>query len=199
MSSISRSSLPFSLSPLSPVATAYLCSPDANVYDIDFTRFCIRETESFQTLFEINKPPNLPAVADDQDTDASRFVRYQFPPEFLDLETVGATIEFTVGEKPIKKFRMIERHFYKDHHLKTFDFEFGFCIPRSKNSCEHIYEFPLISEQLSEYPFYTPALSILFSNNQMHISRVHATSLAFTITLYRASAAGYDERQREAE
>lgn len=121
------------------------------MYDIDFTRFCIRDTESSSTLFEINKPPNLPQITDDQDPNASRFVRYQFPPDFLDLKTVGATIEFTVGEKPIKKFRMIERHFYKDHHLKTFDFEFGFCIPRSKNSCEHIYEFPIISKQLSKY------------------------------------------------
>lgn len=34
----------------------YLCSPDANVYDIDFTRFCIRDLESGTVLFEIAKP-----------------------------------------------------------------------------------------------------------------------------------------------
>ena len=37
---------------------------------------------------------------------------------------------------------MIERHYFRDKLLKSFDFEFGFCIPNSKNTCEHIYEFP---------------------------------------------------------
>lgn len=34
----------------------YLCCPDANVYEIDFTRFCIRDLESGTVLFEIAKP-----------------------------------------------------------------------------------------------------------------------------------------------
>ena len=29
---------------------------------------------------------------------------------------------------------MIERHFFRGRHLKTFDFNFGFCIPDSKNT-----------------------------------------------------------------
>ena len=44
---------------------------------------------------------------------------------------------------------MIERHFFRDKLLKTFDFEFGYCIPNSKNTCEHIYEFPALSEKQS--------------------------------------------------
>lgn len=51
-------------------------------------------------------------------------------------------VEFTVGNKPVSSFRMIERHFFKDRLLKSFDFEFGYCIPNSLNTCEHIYEFP---------------------------------------------------------
>ncbi|CAG2059948.1 unnamed protein product, partial [Timema podura] len=35
----------------------YLCSPEANIYDIDFTRFKIRDLESGTILFEIAKPP----------------------------------------------------------------------------------------------------------------------------------------------
>ncbi|XP_021917082.1 protein unc-119 homolog B-like isoform X1 [Zootermopsis nevadensis] len=35
----------------------YLCSPEANVYDIDFTHFKIRDLESGTVLFEIAKPP----------------------------------------------------------------------------------------------------------------------------------------------
>jgi len=32
--------------------------------------------------------------------------------------------------------------------LKTFDFKFGFCIPYSRNTCEHIYEIPELSQEL---------------------------------------------------
>lgn len=35
----------------------YLCSPEANIYDIDFTRFQIRDLETGAVLFEITKPP----------------------------------------------------------------------------------------------------------------------------------------------
>ena len=51
---------------------------------------------------------------DPHDPNVGRFVRYQFTPEFLRLRTVGATVEFTVGPKPVSAFRMIERHFFKD-------------------------------------------------------------------------------------
>lgn len=56
-----------------------------------------------------------------------------------------------VGEKPVNNFRMIERHFFRDRLLKTFDFEFGFCIPHSKNTVEHIYDFPALSSEASKY------------------------------------------------
>lgn len=55
-----------------------------------------------------------------------------------------------MGNKPVNNFRMIERHFFKDHPLETYDFDFGFCIPNSKNTCEHIYEFPTLPDDLSE-------------------------------------------------
>lgn len=48
---------------------------------------------------------------------------------------------------------MIERHYFRDHLLKSFDFDFGFCIPNSRNTCEHIYEFPQLSESLGESSF----------------------------------------------
>lgn len=88
---------------------------DANVYDIDFTRFKIRDLESGTVLFEIAKPPSeqlpegsvdettsAPAANDEVisnatddtnviDTNAGRYVRYQFTPQFLKLKTIGAT------------------------------------------------------------------------------------------------------------
>lgn len=60
-------------------------------------------------------------------------------------------VEFTVGSKPVNKFRMIERHYFRNKLLKTFDFEFGFCIPHSKNTCEHIYKFPNLDSEMSMY------------------------------------------------
>lgn len=47
---------------------------------------------------------------------------------------------------------MIERHYFRERLLKNFDFDFGFCIPSSRNTCEHIYEFPQLSEDVSMYP-----------------------------------------------
>lgn len=39
----------------------YLCEPEANLFNIDFTRFTIRDMESGVTLFEISKPSPPPA------------------------------------------------------------------------------------------------------------------------------------------
>ncbi|PNI46918.1 UNC119 isoform 6, partial [Pan troglodytes] len=115
-------------------------------------RFKIRDMDSGTVLFEIKKPPvseRLPINRRDLDPNAGRFVRYQFTPAFLRLRQVGATVEFTVGDKPVNNFRMIERHYFRNQLLKSFDFHFGFCIPSSKNTCEHIYDFPPLSEELS--------------------------------------------------
>ncbi|CAG2162092.1 unnamed protein product [Oppiella nova] len=167
---------------LPAITKQYLCSPDANVYDIEFTRFKIRDMETGLVLFEIVKPPPPPPPDpsddghggdDDQEMDANcgRFVRYQFTSQFLKLKTVGATVEFRIGDKPINSFRMIERHFFGDKLLKTFDFNFGFCIPNSHNSCEHIYEFPSLSPELCEEmianPFETRSDSYYFVDNRL--------------------------------
>lgn len=174
---------------LTKITEDYLCTLDANIYEIDFTRFKIRDLESGEILFEICKPPSeqcseLSGSADDPssqaedadgteaiDPNAGRYVRYQFTPQFLKLKTVGATIEFTIGNKPVNHFRMIERHFFRDRHLKTFDFEFGYCIPHSKNTCEHIYEFPnlptdLVSEMIAN-PFETRSDSFYFVDDHL--------------------------------
>ena len=67
----------------------------ANVYNIDFTRFKIRDMETGAILFEIAKPDNIEEEfidnEDVEDPNAGRFVRYKFTPEFLKLKTVGAT------------------------------------------------------------------------------------------------------------
>jgi len=155
----------------------YLCPPQANIYGIDFTRFKIRDVDTGTTLFEIAKPPTAEdgdqteGESETPDLNAGRFVRYQFTPQFLKLRAVGATVEFKVGGKPVNKFRMIERHFFRDQHLKTFDFDFGFCIPNSVNSCEHIYEFPRLDQatidEMVENPFETRSDSFYFVDDKL--------------------------------
>ena len=80
---------PDSVLKLNKITENYLCSPQANIYGIDFTRFKIRDVDSNTTLFEIAKPPTLdeeggqPQENDDevQDVSSGRFVRYQFTPQ----------------------------------------------------------------------------------------------------------------------
>lgn len=82
---------------LSSGLLGYLCAPEANVFDIDFVRFKIRDMESGSVLFEITKPAPCDAreeeegIEEDMDHNSGRFVRYQFTPQFLRLRTVGAT------------------------------------------------------------------------------------------------------------
>ncbi|XP_029683369.1 protein unc-119 homolog B-like isoform X2 [Takifugu rubripes] len=142
------------------VATrGYLCKPEDNIYNIDFIRFKIRDLETSTVLFEIAKPPHTDDEEENREVDASagRFVRYQFTPAFLKLRTVGATVEFTVGNRPLNNFRMIERHYFRDHLLKSFDFDFGFCIPNSRNTFR----------QMVECPYETRSDSFYFVDNRL--------------------------------
>ncbi|XP_051931769.1 protein unc-119 homolog B-like isoform X1 [Hippocampus zosterae] len=151
----------------------YLCKPEDNIYNIDFVRFKIRDLETGTVLFEIAKPPHSEEDNENGASDAStgRFARYQFTGAFLRLMTVGATVEFTVGNRPLNNFRMIERHYFRDRLLKSFDFDFGFCIPNSRNTCEHIYEFPPLSEslvrQMVDSPYDTRSDSFYFVENRL--------------------------------
>jgi len=109
-----RAAEPSSVSPdevlhLTKITDDYLCSANANVFEIDFTRFKIRDLESGAVLFEIAKPPSEQypdglsveetmlaaaeelSLEDTADPNAGRYVRYQFTPAFLNLKTVGAT------------------------------------------------------------------------------------------------------------
>nr|CAG4648232.1 EOG090X0D9B [Moina brachiata]SVE93253.1 EOG090X0D9B [Moina brachiata] len=141
---------------LQKITENYLCSSDANIYDIDFTRFCIRDLGSGAVLFEIAKPP---ATGSDDEGDID------------DSDPNAGRVEFVVGDKPVNNFRMIERHFFRDRLLKTFDFDFGFCIPNSKNTCEHIYDFPSLSPELVDemikHPFETRSDSFYFVDNRL--------------------------------
>lgn len=81
------------------ITDGFLCS-NINEYQIEFTRFKIRDLESDTTLFDISKDPaNMlvsnetsdPDKQQETDQDSGRFVRYLFSASFLKLKHVGAT------------------------------------------------------------------------------------------------------------
>lgn len=151
----------------------YLCKPSDNLYGVEFIAFKLRDVDSGTTLFEVAKPDDAGDDEEeiDDDDDSARFVQYNFPPAFLQLKNVGATVTFTVGNKPVAGLKMVERHFFKDKLLKSFEFDFGFCIPGSKNTIEHIYEFPPLTDNESHdmiaNPYDTKSDSFYFVNDQL--------------------------------
>lgn len=162
-----------------PKATqGFLCAPEANVYEIEFVRFKLRDMDSGATLFEVFKPDKFvtgenqgPEFDEDPDQSSGRFVRYQFTPMFLKLKTIGAMVEFTIGNHEVKNFRMVERHYFRERLLKSFDFDFGFLIPGSKNTMEHIYEFQELSKAdiklMVENPYETRSDSFYFVDGKL--------------------------------
>lgn len=64
---------------------------------------------------------------------------------------------------------MIERHYFGEKLLKSFDFNFGFAIPNSHNSFEHIYQVPELREseinEMIKHPYMTRSDSFYFVDN----------------------------------
>mmetsp|Transcript_6212 Transcript_6212/g.12994 ORF Transcript_6212/g.12994 Transcript_6212/m.12994 type:complete len:184 (-) Transcript_6212:38-589(-) len=150
----------------------FMCPLSANTYKIDFSAFKIRSMDegAEQVLFEIRKDPADFADGEEEDDDpAARTIKYHFGPDFLKFHTIGTTLEFTVGPEPVHNFRMIERHYFKDRIMKSYDFTLPFCIPSSVNTWEVIYTLPeLTAEMEAELiasPWETKSDSFYFVNN----------------------------------
>lgn len=93
----SNSITPEEVLKLTKITDGFLCG-NSNEYQIEFTRFKIRDLETDTVLFDISKnltDSNLPeGEATDEkqdDADSGRFVRYLFSPSFLKLKHIGAT------------------------------------------------------------------------------------------------------------
>ncbi|XP_058265103.1 protein unc-119 homolog B isoform X2 [Hemibagrus wyckioides] len=161
--------------PGDPVTPQYVLTlagytQEDNVYNIRFSRFKIRDLERGSVILDLKR--HCPTeISDVMETEAGRFIQYHFTPSFLNLREIGATLEFTVGSKAVNRFRLIERHYFRELLLKTFDFEIGFCIPYSRNTCEHIYSLPDLDthtvEEMITHPFQTRSDSFYFANNKL--------------------------------
>eukprot|EP00959_Pyramimonas_sp_CCMP1952_P468465 9493301-Pyramimonas_sp.AAC.1 len=66
---------------------------------------------------------------------------------------------------------MIERHYFRDTLIRSYDFTFGFCIPNSVNSWEAIYPVPELSEdrvqQMIANEYETTSDSFYFVDNKL--------------------------------
>lgn len=149
----------------------FLCPLTANKHGIDFLEFRIRDIETNRTIFHVRKDADSPTPSPEELDDSSRFIQYDFGAPFLMLRSVGTTLQFRVGPKELKSFRMIERHYFRNKLIKSFDFTFGFCIPSSTNEWEVIYDIPKLSaaerEEMIKSPFQTKSDSFYFVGDDL--------------------------------
>ena len=141
---------------------------------MEFLNFVISDYNSKKTIFEVGRDsPNPPDVSIDFSSlgpDMYRKIKYTFSEDVLRLPAIQTTLVFSVGAKEMQGFRMIERHYFRDQLVKSFDFKFGFCIPSSVNTWEAVYDMPPLSETLIQdmldNPFETKSDSFYFVDNK---------------------------------
>ena len=152
----------------------FLCKLGDNTYGLEFLKFTIRDVGTNTVVFDVERERSTGPVPIDLPPDLerqARTIRYKFPRAFLHFESVGAKLIFAVGPTPVPNFRMIERHYFRDKLIKSFDFTFGFCMPNSTNSWESIYSMPKLSpadeQEIVDHPYETRSDSFYFVNNQL--------------------------------
>ncbi|ETV77713.1 hypothetical protein H257_08577 [Aphanomyces astaci] len=155
---------------------SFLCPLSANVYSIDFLKFQIIDYESKRKIFQVGRdcPPRAAAKVDYSqplDEESYRKIRYEFSEDVLRLPTIMTSLEFSVGGKEVHGFRMIERHYFREELVKSYDFAFGFCIPRSTNTWDAVYSVPALDEDLIQdmvaNPYATVSDSFYFVGDEL--------------------------------
>jgi len=155
---------------------SFLCPLNANVFNIDFLSFEIKDYETKRVIFEVNKDAAasaLPADFDFSMLDESvyRKIKYDFSVDVLRLPNIQTVLEFSNGEREVERFRMIERHYFRDRLVKSFDFKFGFVPPNTRNSWDVIYDVPLLDDDLVsemlEAPYETRSDSFYFVDGKL--------------------------------
>lgn len=115
---------------------------------------------------------NLPLAANLSE-EKLRTINYDFSVDVLKTNTVSTKLVFSVGKKEVNKFRLIERHYFNNMLVKNYDFQFGYCIPKSVNTWEAIYAIPLLENELVEkmvkQPYQTKSDSFYFVDGELII------------------------------
>ena len=128
----------------------FLCKLSDNWPQLKFGGFRIRDLISGYTLVEVNDDEidngEDGSTLTDEDDPATRVIKYHLGPDFLRLRTVGLTLLFSNGPKPIQNMEMVERHYFRGKVIRSYDFKFGFVIPGSTNSWEFMYDLPELTD-----------------------------------------------------
>lgn len=158
----------------------FLCPLSANQkYKLQFLTFRIRDMDKKKVLFEMRREADKDEelVFDDdlfQEEELAEFrtIRYNFSPEFLELQNVGTLLEFKVADdQNVANFMIIERHYFKDQLIENYEFSFPFCMKGSVNTWEKIYKFPEIEENLKQmmidHPWQTQSDTFYFVGDEL--------------------------------
>ena len=125
------------------------------------------------TLVEVHDDEIDNESVTDSDDPTTRVIKYHLGPDFLRLKTVGLTLTFSNGDKPINNMQMIERHYFRGKVIRSYDFKFGFVIPSSTNSWEFIYDLPELSDtekqQIVNAPWEVKSDSFFFADGKLII------------------------------
>jgi len=134
---------------LTDITEDFLCDLNANLYNVKFLKFRVRDMETDNLLFEVSDE-NQEQEENDANGESynNRSIKYHLGPEFLELRNIGTELVFSTGNLPVKNLVMVERHYFKGELIKSFEFKFDFCIPNSTNTWETIYEIPELDEKL---------------------------------------------------
>ena len=73
-----------------------------------------------------------------------RHKAYNFPKDFFKFKYLSTYLKFKVGDSPVQDMTIVENHFYKDIKIASFEFNFPFCAPNSRNTWEYTYDLPEI-------------------------------------------------------
>jgi len=153
----------------------FLCPISANTWGLEFLQFTISDYETKNVIFEVGRdlpPPSdisidLSAVGEE----LGRKIKYNFSEDVLRLPYIQTSLVFSVGQEEVRDFRMIERHYFRDQLVKSFDFKFGFCIPGSTNTWDTVYSLPAMNPELIadmiDHPYETKSDSFYFVNNRL--------------------------------
>lgn len=166
----------------------FLCPSSANKkYGLEFLLFEIRDYSSKKVIFSVDTSDGASRnresiVEPDLDFNSIEFdeagvprirkVKYTVSEDILCLPCISTSLTFKVGgNEPISNLRLIERLYFREKLIKSYDCTFGYCIPGSTNQWDCIYDLPPLKyeivEEMIDSPFETVSDTFYFAGEEL--------------------------------
>ena len=135
-----------------------LCTLKDNQY-IRFGEYSVQCYDSRTPLLQVDAQTNkqMDDFARQQEEEGTltmdmRVLKHEFPRAFFQLRNLELNLEFTNvnGDQPLQNLVLIEKHFFNGEVLSQFEFNFPFCMPKSTNNWQYVYELPQLSPELQQ-------------------------------------------------